>query len=141
MEPEYSSAASSSKTSPFLNVQQQRVSSPEQMPELPQLQIRTHAPVQQSPEAPRAVEMSSRKLSSDSKYLNVGSSGGVSWEDLDTSSDDSEDVYALAAVPATTAEPWTAAAAGAFEPFEVEEHATEIKYLRDMYSKKVRCVQ
>lgn len=126
--------------SPFLTVQadpsdsllealnqQQQV---QDVPQQPQLHIRTRMPVQQLRPAPRAVEMSTRKQYA--SYVDA-STGEVCWDALETSSDDSEDMYAPPGPPMGA---W-AAAAGAFEPFAVEEQSTEVKYLRDMYSKKV----
>lgn len=134
--------AQQSVLSPFLTVQadpsdtllealnqQQQV---QDVPQQPQLTIRTRMPVQQLRPAPRAVEMSTRKQYA--SYVDA-STGEVCWDALETSSDDSEDMYAP---PGPSTNAWEAAA-GAFEPFAVEEQSTEVKYLRDMYSKKVSC--
>lgn len=67
-----------------------------EMPPLPALNIRTRMPMQQAAAAssagPRAVEMSSRNMPSGYGYAN-GSSPQIDWDALETSSDDSEDVY------------------------------------------------
>lgn len=109
---------------------------------MPQLRVSTAMPLSQARAAygaaQRAVEMSSRGPSTNSsKLIHDPHSGDVCWEALETSSDDSEDVYADMAVDAASPHLW-ASAAGTFEPFAVEEQSTEVKYLREMYNKKVR---
>lgn len=78
----------------------------------------------------RAVELSN-VASSSSRQFDRSSSftagNPVAWDD--DSSDSSESLQE--ASPSS----W---ATGAFEPFEVEEQATEVKYLRSAYTKKVR---
>lgn len=94
------------------------------------------------------MELSTRKQYS--SYVDPNS-GEVCWDSLETSSDDSEDLYGPPGPPearqsedSMTGGAWLQAdAAGgssssAFEPFSVEEQATEVKYLRDMYGKKAR---
>lgn len=81
----------------------------------------------------RAVELSSVAGTSSSRQFDRSSSfsagNPVEWDD--DSSDSSESLQE--ASPSS----W---ATGAFEPFEVEEQATEVKYLRSAYTKKVRCI-
>lgn len=84
--------------------------------------------------------MSSRAPSTNSsKLIHDPHSGDVCWDALETSSDDSEDVYAHTAMEAASPNLW-ASVAGAFEPFAVEEQSTEVKHLREMFNKKVRVV-
>jgi hypothetical protein len=79
----------------------------------------------------RAVELSSVAGTSSSRQFDRSSSftagNPVDWDD--DSSDSSESLQE--ASPSS----W---ATGAFEPFEVEEQATEVKYLKSAYTKKVR---
>lgn len=127
------------QVSPFLLAQQDCLDQQQQQqqpqPELPKLQIRTHPPLQQPAASSRDVEMSSRRPHV-STYVDPNT-GEVRWDELETSSDEADDVYAATQVPGTPPGVW-AAGIGAFEPFAVEEQSTEVKYLRDMYSKKVR---
>lgn len=120
--------------------------------QLPSIRIHSMPPLRPSTAAaPRAVvELSTRKQYS--SYVDPNS-GEVCWDALETSSDDSEDLYTTPAGATVVGDPeedsagssaWLPAdAAGAtsssaFEPFSVEEQATEVKYLRDVYTKKVR---
>jgi hypothetical protein len=126
-------------SSPFSSAQQD-VAFAQQLPQMPELQIRVRVPPQHSPPPPpRAVEMSTRRNHHISSYIDP-STGQVCWDDLDTSSDEAEDMVIADDAAASSSNIWSAAA-GAFEPFAVEEQSTEVKYLRDMYGKKVSAQQ
>jgi hypothetical protein len=97
--PNPGSVGAPQQQSPFQTVQHDQQADALQMlpevPPLPALNIRTRMPMQQpasSSAGPRAVEMSSRNMPSGYGYAG-GSSPQIDWDALETSSDDSEDVY------------------------------------------------